>query len=199
MGKNMDEAGCRDVFEAIRKRRSVRRFADKKIEREKMLQILEAGRLAPSSSNRQGWHFVVVDDPALIGQIPGTAPAGTRRIISFVTQAPVVIVGCYAKALTHYLAQLAGHENHLIDVSIAMTQMVLAATALDIGTCWIGWYGESKLRGLLDLPRRYKITALLALGYPADPSTGGSMGGIPARPRKDLTDIVSRNKFGHPL
>jgi nitroreductase len=185
-----------DVLEAIRKRRSVRRFSDKQIERDKILQILEAGRLAPSSSNRQAWHFVVVDDPALIGQIPDTAPAGTRRIISFLGKAPVVIVGCYTKALTHYLAQLTGHENHLIDVSIAMTQMTLAATGLGIGTCWVGWFGESRLRNLLQLPRRYSIAVLLALGYPAEPSTEESIGGIPAQPRKALADIVSHNKFG---
>lgn len=199
MRKIISEHGCREVFEAIRRRRSVRRFSDKKIEREKILQILEAGRLAPSSSNRQAWHFVVVDDPALIEQIPDTAPAGTRRIISFIGKAPLVIVGCYTKALTHYLAQLTGHENHLIDVAIAMTQMTLAATSLDLGTCWVGWYGESKLRGLLGLPRKYKIAVLLALGHPAEPSTAEAIGGIPARPRKELGEIVSRNRFGQPL
>ena len=185
-----------DVFKAIKWRRSVRRFSPRKIEREKLLQILEAARLAPSSSNRQAWHFVVVDDPSIIAQIPDTAPVGTRRIIDFVKNAPLVIVGCYTKALTHYLAQLAGHENHLVDVSIAMSQMTLAATELGIGTCWVGWYGESRLRNLLKLPRRYKIVALLVLGYPSEPSTEEAIGGIPARSRKALSDIVSYNKFG---
>lgn len=174
----------------------MRTFSAQKIEREKILQILEAGRLAPSSSNRQAWHFVVVDAPALIEQIPDTAPAGTRRIISFVGKAPLVIVGCCTKALTHYLAQLTGHENHLIDVSIAMTQMTLAATGLGIGTCWVGWFGESRLRNLLKLPRKYKAVALLVMGYPAEPSTEEAIGGIPATPRKTLEDIVSHNRFG---
>jgi nitroreductase len=185
-----------DVFKAIKWRRSVRRFLPKKVERDKVLQILEAARLAPSSSNRQAWHFVVVDDPSIITQIPGTVPVGTRRIVDFVKNAPLVIVGCYTKALTHILGQLAGHENHLVDVSIAMSQMTLAATELGIGTCWVGWFGESRLRNLLILPRRYKIVALLVLGYPAEPSTEESIGGIPARSRKDLKEIVSRNKFG---
>jgi nitroreductase len=185
-----------DVFKAIKWRRSVRSFSHTKIEREKVLQILEAARLAPSSSNRQAWHFLVIDDPSIIEQIPDTAPVGTRRIVDFVKNAPLVIVGCYTKALTHILGQLAGHENHLVDVSIAMSQMTLAATELGIGTCWVGWFGESRLRNLLKLPRRYKIVALLVLGYPAAPSTDESIGGIPARPRKDLKDIVSRNKFG---
>jgi nitroreductase len=185
-----------DVFKAIKWRRSVRSFSQRPIERAKVMQILEAARLAPSSSNRQAWHFVVVDDKTIIEQIPGTVPVGTRRIVSFVKKAPLVIVGSYTKALTHYIAQFAGHENHLVDVSIAMSQMTLAATELGIGTCWIGWYGESGLRRLLKLPRRYKIVALLVLGYPAEPSTEESIAGIPARPRKAVADIVSHNKFG---
>lgn len=185
-----------DVFKAIKWRRSVRRFSDQKIERSKVLQILEAARLAPSSSNRQAWHFVVIDDRTIIQQIPDTVPIGTGRIVSFVRKAPLVIAGCYTKALTHYIAQVAGHENHLVDVSIAMAHMTLAATELGIGTCWIGWYGESRLRKLLKLPRRYKIVALLVVGYPADPSTEESIAGIPARPRKSMSDIVSYNTFG---
>ena len=185
-----------DVFKAIKWRRSVRKFSEQQIERAKVLQILEAARLAPSSSNRQAWHFVVVDDKAIIEQIPDTVPVGTQRIVNFVRKAPIVIAGCYTKAVTHYIAQLAGHENHLVDVSIAMAQMTLAATELGIGTCWIGWYRESRLRRLLKLPRRYKIVALLVLGYPAEPSTEESIAGIPARPRKALADIVSHNTFG---
>lgn len=185
-----------DVFKAIQWRRSVRRFSTQKIEREKILQILEAGRLAPSSSNRQAWHFVVVDDPSIINQMPRTVPVGTRRIVTFIEDAPLVIIGCYSKAFTHVIAQLAGHENHLIDVSIAMAHMTLAATELGIGTCWVGWFGESRLQRLLGLPRKYKIVALLVLGYPAERSSKASIGGIPPRPRKSISDIVSYNRFG---
>jgi nitroreductase len=185
-----------DVIKAIKWRRSVRNFSERPIEREKVLQLLEAARLAPSSSNRQAWHFVVIDDKAVIEKIPGTVPVGTQRIINFVKNAPLVIAGCYTKAFTHYIAQFTGHENHLIDVSIAMAQVTLAATELGIGTCWIGWFGESRLRNLLRLPRRYKIVALLVLGYPVEPSTEESIAGIPARPRKDLSEITSHNIFG---
>ena len=185
-----------DVFKAIKWRRSVRNFSAQPVEREKVLQILEAARLAPSSSNRQAWHFVVIDDKSIIEQIPATVPVGTQRIINFVRRAPLVIAGCYTKALTHYLAQFAGHENHLVDVSIAMTHMTLAATELGIGTCWVGWYGESKLLRLLKLPRRYKVVALLVIGYPAGESTDDAIGGIAARPRKSISDIVSYNRFG---
>ncbi len=185
-----------DVFEAIRWRRSVRKFAPKKIEKEKVLQILEAGRLAPSSSNRQAWHFVVVDDENLIRQIPEKVAVGTKSIVSWIKDAPLVIVGCYTKAITHFVAGLFGHENHLIDISIAMTHMVLEATELGIGTCYIGWFNEKHLKKVLKIPDNYRIAMLVVLGYPAEPSTPAGIGGIEPRPRKTLQDIVSYNTWG---
>jgi len=185
-----------DVFKAIQWRRSIRRFALKKIEREKISQILEAARLAPSSSNRQTWHFVVIDDTSIIEQIPKQVALGTKMLVPWVSNAPLVIAGCYTKAWTHVVAQLFSHENHLVDVSIAMAHIALAATALGIGTCFVGWFNEKKLKHLLHIPVNYKIAVLLALGYPADAPTKESIGGIDPRPRKNLEEIVSYNKFG---
>ena len=185
-----------DVFKAIKWRRSVRSFAPKKIEREKILQILEAARLAPSSSNRQAWHFVVIDDKSIIEKIPKQVVMGRKMIVPWIKDAPLVIAGCYTKAITHAIAQLFSHENHLVDVSIAMSHIALAATALGVGTCFVGWFNEKKLKKLLNIPGRYKIAVLLALGYPADKSTAESIGGIAPRPRKSLKEIVSYNKYG---
>jgi len=77
-----------------------------------------------------------------------------------------------------------------------MTHMTLAATGLGIGTCWIGWFSDRKLRKLLGIPNRYKVACLLALGYPAEKSTADGIGGLKPRPRKGLREIVSFNKFG---
>jgi nitroreductase len=188
-----------DVFKAIQWRRSVRRFAHRKIEHEKILQILETARLAPSSSNRQAWHFVVIDDASIIEQIPKQVVMGTRMLVPWVKDTPLVIAGCYTKAWTHVVGQLFGHKNYLIDVSIAMAYIALAATALGIGTCFVGWFNESKLKKVLGIPRKYKIAVLLALGYPADTSTREGIGSIAPRPRKSLEEIVSYNRFGERL
>ena len=186
-----------NVFKAITWRKSVRKFAPQKIGHEKIRQILEAARLAPSSSNRQAWHFVVVDDKSIIEQIPKQVALGEKMIIPWLKDAPLIIAGCYTKAVTHVIAQLFGHENYLVDVSIAMSHICLAATALGIGTCFVGWFNERQLKKLLNIPGNYQIAVLLALGYPAGQSTEQAIGGITARPRKRLQEIVSYNKFGN--
>lgn len=188
-----------DVLEVIKWRRSIREFLPQKIEQEKILKILEAGRLAPSSSNRQAWHFIVVDDENLIKKIPEKVIVGTKSIISWIKNAPLVIVGCYTKKITHYIAGLYRHENHLIDISIAMTHMVLEATELGIGSCFIGWFNEKHLKGLLKIPDSYRIALLVVLGYPKNPSTQEGIGGIKPRPRKELKEIVSHNIWGREL
>jgi len=188
-----------DIFKTIQRRRSIRKFSSRKIEHEKLKQILEAARIAPSSSNRQAWHFVVIDDAKIIGEIPRQVILGGQQIIPWVKDAPCVIAGCYKKAITHRIAELFDHENHLIDISIAMTHICLAATALGIGSCYIGWFNTKKLKKLLELPHQYKIALLLVLGYPAEESTDEGIGGIKARARKDFDEVVSLNKYGNKL
>jgi len=180
-------------------RRSVRRFKDQPIEKEKLLQILDAARVAPSSSNSQPWHFIVVDDKDKIGRIARAAPPGTRSIISFSQKAAAIIVACYRKKLTHEIARIFGHENHLIDVAIATDHLVLRATDLGIGTCWIGWFNEKELKRMLKIPSGFKIAALVALGYPAEESTNEGIGGIAPGARKGLSEITSYNTFGVPI
>lgn len=188
-----------DVFDAMQWRRSVRKFAPKRIEPEKLAQVLEMARIAPSSSNRQSWHFVVIDDPAIIKKIPKQVALGDMAVISWMSNAPCVVAGCYTKALTHHIARLFDHDNHLIDVTIAMTHICFAATALGIGSCFVGWFHTKKLKKLLELPERYQVGLLLALGYPADCSMDQGIGGIKPRTRKKFDDIVSLNTYGKKL
>lgn len=188
-----------DLFAAMKWRRSVRKFAPRQIEHDKLLQIMEMARIAPSSSNRQAWHFVVIDDPALIEQVPRQVALGEKMIISWLKGAPCIIVACYVKAWTHRIAQVFDHENHLIDVSIALTHICLAATALGIGSCFVGWFNTKKLKKLIALPGKYHIAALLALGYPADASTDKGIGDIAPRERKAFDEIVSLNRYGKKL
>ncbi len=138
------------VEEAIKKRRSVRKYLDKKVEKEKILKILEAGRLAPSAMNKQPWDFIIVQDQKTREKI-----AKDTFFARFLDQAPLVIVGVGDPQLKYYK----------IDVSIALQNMVLQATELGLGSCWIGDFREEKVKKLLNIPKKKKIVCLISVGY----------------------------------
>ena len=168
-----------DLFEAIRERRSVRAWADRDVEEEKLEQVLNAARLAPSANNRQEWKFVVVRDPELRRQIAEAANGQW-----FVGEAPVVIAAC---AVEHDHVMSCGHPSFLVDLAIAIDHMALAARALGLGTCWIGAFDQDKVRAVLGIPDTVEVVELLPVGYPAAWPA--------ARGRKDLESIVCRDTW----
>lgn len=184
-----------DFLNLIKFRRSIRKFSDKPIEEDKLNLILESARLAPSSSNSQPWHFVVVNDKEVMNKLVDAVPLGIRPNIWF-SNAPIVIA-CLAKPhiIEHKFAKILANDFHSIDTAIAIEHMVLAATSLGIGTCWVGWFDQKKVKKILSVPRGWDVVMLLPLGYPEDKSSDEGMGGIKPRPRKELSQIISFNKF----
>ena len=176
------------VIDIIRKRQSVRKYQDRPVEEEKLQLILEAARLAPSSSNSQPWHFIAVKDKELKAKLLHAVPMGVAAINKFIEEAPVVIVGCVTPSFFQKVSSIFGRENHFIDVSIAMEHMVLVAEELGLGTCWIGWFDEGKVKKLLNVPRGAKVVAMLSLGYPKE-------GGTHATTRKPPEEIYSIDKY----
>jgi len=168
-----------NVMECIKARRSVRSFEDKEVEEEKLAQVLEAARLAPSARNLQEWKFIVVRDAKLRQQL---AEAACGQ--GFVGEAPVVIVACAVES-GHIMT--CGHPSHLIDIAIAVDHMTLAARELGLGTCWIGAFHQDKVRRALGIPASVQVVQLLPLGYPA--------AWPEARPRKGLDDIVCYDRW----
>ncbi|MGB2988125.1 MAG: nitroreductase family protein [Phycisphaerae bacterium] len=152
-----------DVIEVIRKRRSVRTYADKPVERDKIERLLEAARLAPSASNRQEWRFLVVADPKRRAAL---AKAANNQ--AFVAQAPVVIAAC---AETDGHVMRCGQPSYPIDVAIAIDHMTLQAAAEGLGTCWIGAFYEDQAKQILGIPEEIRVVELLTVGYPAGPPT----------------------------
>jgi len=148
-----------NVFEAIKKRRSVRSYLDKPIEDEKLNAVLEAGRLAPSAKNRQEWRFIVVKDSELRRRI-GEAANGQ----SFVGEAPVVVVAC---GVVDGYVMSCGQPSYPIDVAIALDHISLAAVELGLGTCWIGAFNEGKVKEILGIPEEVRVVELMPIGYPA--------------------------------
>ena len=176
------------VLDIIRKRQSVRKYQDKPVEEEKLQQILEAARLAPSSTNSQPWHFISVKDKELKSKLMNAVPLGVAAMNKFINEAPIVIVGCVTPTFFQKVSSVFGRENHFIDVSIAMEHMVLVAEDIGLGTCWVGWFDEGKVKKLLNVPRGAKVVAMLALGYPAE-------GGMHATTRKALEEIYSVDRY----
>jgi len=147
-----------DIFKVIKNRRSIRAYQDKPVEKEKLLQVLEAGRLAPSAKNMQDWRLIVVQNEETRKRL---AYAAAQQ--NFLGEAPVVIVCCTVQP--DYKMRC-GQPAGTIDVAIAIDHMTLAAYALGLGTCWIGSFYADQVREILQIPENVGVVELLALGYP---------------------------------
>ncbi len=167
------------VFEAIKSRRSIRSFLDRPIEEEKLLRVLEAGRLAPSAKNLQEWKFVVVRDRELRKKV---AVAANNQ--HFIAEAPVIIVGC--ATLVDYV-MTCGQYAYPIDLTIAMDHMALQAVEEGLGTCWIGAFKENEVKRILQIPEQIRIVQIFPLGYPKTIP--------PPRKRKNLDEIACYDKW----
>jgi nitroreductase len=164
-----------NVIDAIKVRRSIRAYQDRQIEEEKLLAVLEAGRLAPSARNLQDWKFIIVRDKEK-RQSLSVAAKGQL----FVAQAPVVIAACGTE--TEYI-MTCGQHTYPIDVAIAIDHMSLEALEQGLGTCWKGAFHEDQVKEILGVPNKIRVVVMLALGYPAESPS--------ARPRKRVEEIIS--------
>lgn len=175
-----------ELFEVIQKRRSIRKYKPDPVAKKHLKSILEAGRLAPSGGNCQPWYFIVVKD------------SETKKALSiaannqeFIAGADIVIValgdpGVYSKSGVAPTSIL-----HKQDPMIAIEHMVLAATALGYGTCWIGAFNEKKVKRILEIPERLAVIALLPVGVPDESP--------PPRPRKTFKEVFFEESYGNPL
>jgi len=146
------------VLEPIRKRYSCRSYQDRAIEQEKLDQIFEAARLAPSAKNIQDWRFVVVTDKTTRHQL---AEAANKQM--FIENAGVIIAAC---SNSDYVMRC-GQPIGPLDVAIALDHISLQATQLGLATCWIGSFYPEKVRAVLGIPDDIAVIELMAVGYPA--------------------------------
>ena len=151
------------VLETIKKRYSCRSYKEKAIEQEKLEQILEAARLAPSAKNFQDWRFVVVTDGESKAKV---AEAANGQM--FLAKAGAIVVGCSESDYVMSCGQAIGP----IDVAIALEHMCLQATELGLGSCWIGAFNAEKVRRVLGIPDDISIIELMAIGYAAEKAGG---------------------------
>jgi len=166
-----------DVFEAIKTRRSIRRYRKEPIPEEVLLKVLEAGRWAPSAKNSQLWNFIVLKDEEIKRKIAEVFPSGR-----FLADA-----ACGIAVVTDPKT-----SNHAVEDGAAAAQnMLLAAHALGLGACWLGVYGgvyEEKIKEILNVPKEKFLVSIISLGFPAETLT--------AKPRKSLEEILFVNRYG---
>ena len=180
---------CQEVLimnEQIKARRSTRKYTDKPVEDEKLVQILEAGILAPSGSNTQPWHYVVVKSEKMRQKI-----AEVSHNQKWMLFAPVFIV-CVAdiRSRINEGIDLCIDENSsqeevkliIRDTSISIEHMVLEATELGLGTCWVAWFTQDEIRPILNIPSDKYVVAVITIGYPNEAPE--------ARPRKKIQEVL---------
>ena len=179
-----------EVFEAIKNRRSIRRYKTDPVDDKSVELVLDAARLAPSWANTQCWRFIVVRDPAKKEALASTMLANNVATDS-IRNAPVVIVACAELGKSgYYDGELVTDKGdwYMFDVAIAMQNLVLAAWSLGLATVYVGLFDAPKATQVMAVPEGYRLVAMTPLGYPAKE--------YGPRPRKELSEIVFHEKFG---
>lgn len=179
-----------DIFyEIIRSRQSDRAYEARPVEKEKILRIFEAARLAPSACNAQPWRFIVVDDTELKNKLADAAASRVLGINHFTKQAPVhiVVVMEPANFNSNFGSVVKGKAFPLIDIGIAAEHICLAAKAEGLGSCMLGWFDETAVKKLLNIPKSRRVPLIITIGYPAAE--------LREKKRKSFDEIVSFNKY----
>lgn len=144
-------------LELAKKRHSVRKFLPKKVEEEKLLKILEAGRIAPTGANTQPQRIVVIREKEGFEKLSKGAN---------VYSAPLALIICADHSVSWKRPQ-DGKDIAEIDASIVTDHMMLQATELDLGTCWICYFDAKVIRTEFSIPNNYEPVNILAIGYAA--------------------------------
>ena len=176
-----------ELISLIKGRRSIRHWKSDKIKKDEINQLIDAARWAPSSCNRQPWHFIAIDDENVITKIGKTVSGGDP----FFVNAPLLVV-----VIIDFRSYRLPEEKYVIyqDAAASIQNMLLMAHNLGLGACWASYTSDSNMiinermvRSSLDIPDYFKIGGIVAVGKPAE--------GVCVIPRRDITDIISFNKF----
>jgi len=178
-----------ELMEAIKGRRSIRKYKPDPVSDDTLRKVLEGMRWAPSWANTQCWEVIVVKDPKVKSEILRTVPE-TNRAHFAMAEAPVILVLCGKKAVSGYYggkpATVKG-DWLMFDTGLAMQNLCLAAHDLGLGTVIVGLFDHKKAEEVLGIPESVEVVAMTPLGYPA---AEGS-----ARKRKEFSEFVFYEKY----
>jgi len=178
-----------DLMEAIKGRRSIRKYKPDPIPEDALQKIMEAVRWSPSWANTQCWEVIVVKDPKIKSEL-ATALLKGNPALSSMTEAPVVIVLCGKKGVAGFKkgeAATVKGDWLMFDTGIAMQTFCLTAHSLGLGTVVVGSFDHKKAEEILGVPQSVEVVAMTPLGYPA---TEGS-----APKRKETSEFIFYEKY----
>ena len=174
------------MISEIETRRSIRKYADREVENAKITELLESARIAPSGSNTQPWHFIIVKSQEMRERV-----AKASHDQKWMLSAPIFIV-CVADIRSRIKDEfnLSLNENSpqeelkqiIRDTSIAAEHIALEANNLGLGVCWVAWFTQDEIRPILNIPSDKYVVSILTIGY-ADETPE-------PRPRKEFKNIV---------
>ena len=164
-----------NCIEKMLTRKSIRKYKKEHVSESVFNNILEAGRRSPSAVNMQPWHFVVIRDQE------AKKACSFRGYNEFTSEADFIVVGLYKPS------EVVMERLSLMDVTIALQNMVTAAWLQGIGACWLGAWDDAKLRNTLTLPEDSKIVGLITFGIPDEEPV--------QQPKKSLNEIVHFDKW----
>ena len=172
-----------DVFEAIKNRRSVRAYTSEEVSEEDVRRLIEAARWAPSAGNIQPWQFVIVRSTETKRRLSDAALHQT-----FIEKAPVAIVVCADVERSSWGYGSRGANLYCLqDTAAAIENILLAAQALDLATCWVGAFHEDAVARVLNTPRNARPVAIVSVGHSAEKPR--------APQRRSLREIVHYENF----
>ena len=179
-----------DLMDAIKGRRSIRKYKSDTVPEDALKMVMEAVKWAPSWANTQCWEVIVVKDPKVKSELSTALPKGNPALSSM-TEAPLLLVLCGKKGVSGYKkgeAATVKGDWLMFDTGLAMQNLCLAAHALGLGTVIVGMFDHRKAAEILGVPQNFEVVAITPLGYPA------SEGFAPRR--KEISEFVFYEKYG---
>jgi nitroreductase len=178
-----------DLIEAIKGRRSIRKYKADSVPEEALQVVMEAVRWAPSWANTQCWKMIVVKDSKMKSDVAG-ALSKNNPALSSIIEAPVLLILCGMKGISGFYKDQPKTEKGdwlMFDVGLAMENLCLTAHTLGLGTVIVGNFDHRRVAEILEVPQNIEVVAMTPLGYPA--SDG------PAPRRKEISEFVFYEKY----
>jgi len=173
-----------NFIDLVRERRSIRKYQNKPVEKEKIMLCLETVRLAPSACNSQPYKFFILDNKDIKNKFASAVFSGIYLPCKFAAQAPVLIilVRVPQKITASFGNKIQNTNFSLIDLGIAGEHFALQAQELGLGSCWIGWFDKNETKKFLNLKEDEIPEIIFSLGYPAE--------NPPERKKKNINEIA---------